>query len=267
MRPALVLMYHQIVPDLAPAGWVPAPLADPRYGVREGDFSRQMAFLVQEGYEVLSLEALASKSPSETENNPGRPAVAITFDDGYESDFSRAAPVLAAHGLPATFFVTTGHIGGPGMMTESMVTELSARPDLGIGCHGESHRFLSALPEEECRGELLRSFARIRQLTGRDSLDMSAPGGRTDARVARLARDAGFRLLATSAPGLHPPGGDLFSVPRLPVLRSHSLETFAALLDPSSLTHRRERWMRLARQRIRSLLRGETRMGTVRMGP
>ena len=259
MRSALVLMYHQIVPDLAPAGWVPSPLADARYGVREGEFARQMAHLRREGYEVLSLEALVSGSSSVPEKTPERPAVVVTFDDGYESDFTRAAPILAEYRLPATFFVTTGHIGRPGMMTEAMVAELSARPNLQVGAHGESHRFLSALPEEECRGELLRSFARIRQLTGRKMVAMSAPGGRTDVRVARRAQEAGFFLLATSAPGLHPLSGPLpgdpFSVPRLPVLGSHSLGIFAALLDPFSLTHRRERWMRLARQRLRSLLR------------
>ena len=258
MRAALVLMYHQIVPDLAPADWVPSPLADPRYGVREGEFARQMAHLRREGYEVLSLEALVSGGDSSLGGSPERPAVAITFDDGYESDFTRAAPVLATYGLPATFFVTTGQIGRPGMMTEAMVAELSARPALRVGAHGESHRFLSALPEEECRGELLRSFSRIRQLTGRENVSMSAPGGRTDARVARLAREAGFCLLATSAPGLHPLPGDPFSVPRLPVLGHHPLGTFASLLDPSSLAHRRERWMRLARQRLRSLLRRDT---------
>jgi peptidoglycan/xylan/chitin deacetylase (PgdA/CDA1 family) len=256
MRPVLLLMYHQIVPEGAPPGWVPAPLADPRYGVGERDFVRQMAHLREEGYPLLSLESLLAPETLEDKGDPGRPAIVVTFDDGYESDFHLAAPVLSKFGIPATFFVSTGHIGAPGMMTESMVAELSSRPIFRIGAHGESHRFLSELSEEECNGELVRSMVRIRELTGQETMGMSAPGGRTDGRVAGLVRAAGFRALATSRPGLHGNSGDLFSLPRLPVLARHSLGIFAALLDPSSSAHRNDRWLRNVKQGLRFLLRG-----------
>ena len=39
-----------------------------------------------------------------------RPAVAITFDDGYADNFQYAFPLLAKHGLGATFFLTAGLI-------------------------------------------------------------------------------------------------------------------------------------------------------------
>lgn len=38
--------------------------------------------------------------------------IAITFDDGYEDNATIAAPLLAAAGLPATYFITTGPLGG-----------------------------------------------------------------------------------------------------------------------------------------------------------
>jgi len=258
MRPVLLLMYHQIVPEGAPPGWVPAPLADPRYGVGERDFLCQMAHLREEGYPLLSLDSLRDPETVEEKGEPGRPAIVVTFDDGYESDFKLASPVLSKFRIPATFFVSTGHIGAPGMMTESMVAELSARPVFRIGAHGESHRFLPELSGEECKRELLRSFSRIRELTGQERVAMSAPGGRTDSRVAALAKGAGFWALATSRPGLHEDSGDLFSLPRLPILARHSLESFDALLDPASAMHRADRWVRMGKQGLRALLSGAT---------
>ena len=256
---ALVLMYHQIVPDGAHENWIPAPLADPRYGVTRLEFARQMAHLRQEGYHILALDELLAPSgqnsgTSSEDSSDDRPALVVTFDDGYETDLTLALPILAHLGIPATFFVATGHIGGPGMLTETMAAELVARPLYRIGGHGESHRFLSGMPEAECRRELARSFSRVREISGQKNVAMSAPGGRTSSRVADLARQAGFRALATSRPGLYREREDPFSIPRLPILRSHSLRDFAALLDTRSLVHRKERWVRQAKQVARSVL-------------
>ena len=144
------------------------------------------------------------------------------------------------------------------MLTETMAAELVARPLFRIGGHGESHRFLSEMPEAECRRELTRSFDRVREISGQKNAAMSAPGGRTSPRVADLARQAGFRALATSRPGLFRKGTDSFSIPRLPILRRHTLRDFSALLDPSSFSHRSDRWLRTAKQGVRSLLRGSS---------
>jgi peptidoglycan/xylan/chitin deacetylase (PgdA/CDA1 family) len=39
--------------------------------------------------------------------------VIVTFDDGYEDNYTAAFPILRAHRLPATFFVATGFIDQP----------------------------------------------------------------------------------------------------------------------------------------------------------
>ena len=252
---ALVLMYHQIVPDGAPEGWVPAPLADPRYGVTRREFARQMAHLREADYRILPLDDLvAPRRPEPSAPTDGRPAVVVTFDDGYETDLTLAVPILAHLGIPATFFVATGHLGSPGMLSEAMAAALAARPLFRLGGHGESHRFLSELPESACRGELARSLGRVREISGQEEAAMSAPGGRTSPRVAALARETGFRALATSGPGLYAQGADPFSIPRLPVMRHHAIVDFAALLDPRSRVHRTDRWVRRAKQAVRSAL-------------
>lgn len=251
---ALVLMYHQITPEGAPEGWVPSPLADARYGVSFSAFSRQMEILRENGFSVLSLgDWIAGKIPS---GDVGRPAVIVTFDDGYESDWTLAAPVLSRYAIPATFFVSTGYLGASGMMTEDQASRLSSNPLFSVGSHGETHRFLTTLSEDACRLELVRSMARIRSITGRETIDLSAPGGRISRAVSALARENGFRAILTSKPGVLKPEDGIVSIPRLPVLRDHSLDNFFRLLDPDSWAFRKDRWIRTVKQGIRGMALG-----------
>lgn len=254
--PALVLMYHQIVPDAAPDGWVPSSLADPRYGVRLSVFREQMESLRNRGIPVVSLgDWVEVRYASGLETGA---VCIVTFDDGYASDCLRAAPVLDSMGIPATFFVSTGFIGTPGMMTSDQVCHLSGNPLFSVGSHGVTHRFLSDLSEGECRKELLGSLARIRELTGQSSVDLSAPGGRTDPDVAHRAAQAGYRSLMTSEPGILLPEGSLFAIPRLPVMRHHSVERFERLSEPSSFSFRLNRWIRKSRQTVRNIVGRES---------
>lgn len=48
-------------------------------------------------------------------------ALAITFDDGYADNHDVALPILARHGLPATFFVTTDYLEGGVMWNDRII--------------------------------------------------------------------------------------------------------------------------------------------------
>ncbi|MGL4573651.1 MAG: polysaccharide deacetylase family protein [Burkholderiaceae bacterium] len=54
--------------------------------------------------------------------------VSITFDDGYRDNIQVALPILKRYGLHATFFVTSGYLGGGCMFNDAVVESLrSAR--------------------------------------------------------------------------------------------------------------------------------------------
>jgi peptidoglycan/xylan/chitin deacetylase (PgdA/CDA1 family) len=54
-------------------------------------------------------------------------AVAITFDDGYRSIHELAMPILREHGLPATVFVTSGHMDDDSSMWNDVILEAVRR--------------------------------------------------------------------------------------------------------------------------------------------
>lgn len=70
-------------------------------------FRRQMIHLREHFHPVTCREVVAA-----LDGGPPLPrdAVLVTFDDGYDDNHAFAFPILRETGVPATFFVATGHI-------------------------------------------------------------------------------------------------------------------------------------------------------------
>jgi peptidoglycan/xylan/chitin deacetylase (PgdA/CDA1 family) len=67
------------------------------------------------------------------------PSVSITFDDGFESTYTNALPIIQAHNLKATVYITTDFIGQPGYMTWEQVQSLQNDYGWEIGSHSVTH--------------------------------------------------------------------------------------------------------------------------------
>lgn len=89
-----VLMYHAVVER-------PLPVPDWCFLDVEA-FRQQLAYLA-DACQVIHLRDIPAWTGGD-----GRPAVALTFDDGFENNYSTVFPILQALGLPATVFLATG---------------------------------------------------------------------------------------------------------------------------------------------------------------
>jgi peptidoglycan/xylan/chitin deacetylase (PgdA/CDA1 family) len=98
------LMYHRLcTDDFIPEGrfWPNRELV-----VREGEFDRQMAYLAR-NHNCLSLPDAVRLLRS---GRLPKRSVIVTFDDGYLDNLTLALPILKAHGVPATIYITTGMV-------------------------------------------------------------------------------------------------------------------------------------------------------------
>jgi len=109
-----VLNYHRILS-------APDPFLDSEPDAATFDWQMQ---LLKQCFNVLPLHEAVQMLA--TERMPPR-AVAISFDDGYRSIHDLALPILVKHGLPATVFVTTGHMMDDGSMWNDMILEAMRR--------------------------------------------------------------------------------------------------------------------------------------------
>lgn len=179
-----ILVYHTV-----------APPADGDTKIhREFDidpetFAAQMQLLREEGYSVISLGMLADALVRRSVI-PAR-AVVLTFDDGWETQFQHAFPVLARMGYTATFFVFTSPIGRDArFMTWSQLREMQAA-GMTIGSHSRTHPYLNH--NDALTREILRSREDIARELGTAPQFFAYPFGQYADRVVAAVRAAGFR--------------------------------------------------------------------------
>jgi peptidoglycan/xylan/chitin deacetylase (PgdA/CDA1 family) len=77
------------------------------WSARAEAFDRQLAFL------KLHCDVISPDDIDDVRRKSRGVHVLVTFDDGYRDNYELAYPALRRHGIPATFFVSTGFIDKP----------------------------------------------------------------------------------------------------------------------------------------------------------
>ncbi|PYO02273.1 MAG: carbohydrate esterase family protein [Candidatus Rokuibacteriota bacterium] len=97
---------------------------DDGMSVSRATFERQVSHLSQ-AYDVVSLDEIVQRLSGV--RRLGRRALAITFDDGFRDNYTRAWPILARHHCPATVFLAVGALDGDApMWTEQLRAAVEA---------------------------------------------------------------------------------------------------------------------------------------------
>lgn len=201
-----ILMYHKI-------GRAPRGSSLKKLWVSPEQLRWQVGWLKSQGYQSLTLrqvgEALREGTPL-----PPR-SVALTFDDGYENNFSQAFPILREAGLTATVFVVVSTVGQDNawhnpaqeprlpMMSWEQLRELRLA-GWEVASHTLTHARLGRLSESDRRRELVGSLEQLSKELGTDVLSFAYPygQGQDDPQVQAAVRQAGYLTACSVHQGL-----------------------------------------------------------------
>src|SRR5205823_5119625 len=128
-----------------------------RYVIPLEQFRAQMSVLQRLGICGLSVSEALRFS---------RSGVAITVDDGCETDLLAIAPELKNLGFNATFYITAAFIGRPGFLSATQLRDLSSG-GFEIGCHSMTHAYLTDVDDAQLKVEIADSRDLLEQLLGR----------------------------------------------------------------------------------------------------
>lgn len=221
-----VLLYHHVcvpTPEQAAGRPILQEIA-----VTPQQFESQLAYLEQTGHAFVTAgqvaEAVRRGAPL-----PPR-AVALTFDDGYDDNFTEALPILARHHAPATVFLVTSLVGTREHLSWRQIAAMQ-KAGVEFQAHTVSHLALTSLPMERLDAELVeaRGFleARLRQTVDQ----VAYPFGRSDAYVREHARRAGYAAGWQSTGTFVKPGDDALQLARLGVDGRFTMDDFRHLIQ------------------------------------
>ena len=260
---ALVLAYHNVIPDDAPRG------GDASLHVPRSQFAAQLDALA-DCCDVVSLAELGAPARG------GRPRAVVTFDDAYVGALTIALDELSARGLPATVFVAPGILGAPdtwwdrlagtdglapevrdaalvdargrdeevrtGVLssltgsppaahrrigTEAELVAAAARPGVTLAAHSWSHPNLTRMGPGELEPELARPLEWLRERFVGVLPWLAYPYGLADRRVEAASAAAGYEGAVLIRGGWSRPGSERpTAVPRLNIPAGLSLRGF-----------------------------------------
>jgi len=200
-----IAMYHSVAPSVPEGN---------RLIVSVKTFERQMEFLKEHKYNVISLEE-AGELIGNKKKIPARTLV-ITFDDGYKDNYTYAFPVLRKYNLPATIFIIVNEVGRPDRLSWDQIKEMRDSGLVTFGSHTLSHPFLECVEDDQKLLEETEGSRRILQeKLGIPVNTFSYPCGRLNARVRECAINAGYKAAVATNPGKKMVNNDIFALKRL----------------------------------------------------
>jgi peptidoglycan/xylan/chitin deacetylase (PgdA/CDA1 family) len=214
--PIAVLFYHRIADD-GPTSWT----------LSNQGFARQIDWLADR-FEMISLEEVQRRIRN---GDSTRPAVSITFDDGYAENCRQAIPLLIKKGIPCTYFVTLDHVlhGRPFAHDVALghhfppnnleQVRAMAAAGIEIGAHTYSHTDLGRITDEQVlHREIVDAGEELAQLLGRPVRYFAFPFGQhanLSAEAFQMAQRAGYAAVCSAYGGYNLPGGDSFHLKRI----------------------------------------------------
>lgn len=216
LSPVMILFYHRVADD-HPSSWT----------ISNRQFERHLDWIGQR-FEFVSLAEAQQRIAQRY--NP-RPAVAITFDDGYAENCEQALPRLIKRKIPFTYFVSTGNIltGRPfpheaNADYQAPVNTIEQLRNLAasggeIGAHTRFHADLGAIDNEErLYDEVVLATRDLAAEVGQPIRYFAFPYGlpkNLNDRAFEMCREEGLLGVCSAYGGYNMPGDDPFHLQRI----------------------------------------------------
>ncbi len=158
--------------------------------------------------------------------------ILLTIDDGFESFYVNAWPILKKRKIPFILFVSTREVGKSGYMTWDQIKEVSENNLGTIGNHSHSHEYLIDWNSNKIKNDLQTSIKIFKSELGYSPKVFSYPFGEYSSELKKIVSDLNFEFAFGQHSGVIDPTKDLLELPRFPINEKYGeLKRFKSILQ------------------------------------
>ena len=158
--------------------------------------------------------------------------ILLTIDDGFQSFYDNAWPILKNKNIPFILFISTEFVGKKGYMDWDQIKEIE-NSELGmIGNHSHTHEYLVDEEDKKIIDDINRSVILFKKNLGHSPKYFSYPFGEYSNNFKAIVKKLNFNIAFGQHSGLIDGTKDSLELPRFPINEKYGdLDRFKFLLN------------------------------------
>lgn len=224
-------MYHSVIDE-----------SEDRFTTTCSEFKKQIFWLYDNGFEVISLSSLV-EAIKDGRYNELQKKVVLTFDDGCKDFTSNVLPVLKKFGATATVYIVTGMLGKKvtwnrfakniSLMNEKEIYSIK-KEGISIGSHTVTHENLPSLNPRALFRQLKESYD-VLTYFNESFPSISYPWGRYSEDVIHEVKRCGYQCALGVGEKMRLSAVNIYKLPRITITREMKIADYESALTRSNL--------------------------------
>ncbi len=199
----------------------------PSTNIRLKEFKQHIQIIKENDIKFVN----PSNFENELKNNKKQRKVLITIDDGYQSFYDNAWPILKKSKIPFILFISTREVGKRGYMSWANIKEIEKYDFVEIGNHSHTHEYLIDFSDFEIEEDLKKSIKIFKENLGKNSFFFSYPFGEYSSSLKNIVINLGFKYAFGQHSGVADFTKNIYEMPRFPINEKYGeIERFKTIL-------------------------------------
>ena len=199
----------------------------PSTNIRVEDFTKHISLIKAENLQFIKAEDFENHINSKNIERK----ILLTIDDGFESFYLNAWPILKAERIPFILFVSTREVGANNYMNWDQIREIAKEDFVHIGNHSHTHEYLVDRTKREIEEDIKKSMAIFKKELGFNSPFFSYPFGEYSLEFKKIIKNLNFKYAFGQHSGVADESKDLFELPRFPINEKYGeIKRFKSIL-------------------------------------
>ena len=212
----ITIMYHRFEENKYPST-----------NIRINDFKNHLQMIKESDIKFIN----AANFEDELINNKNQRKLLLTIDDGYQSFYEKAWPILKESKIPFILFVSTREVGKNGYMSWEKIREIEKYDFVEIGNHSHTHEYLIDFKDTDIEQDLKRSIEIFNKELGKNSIFFSYPFGEYSVALKNIVIKLGFKYAFGQHSGVVDQTKNFYEMPRFPINEKYGeTERFKTIL-------------------------------------